>query len=71
MLHVRVRAAPVDGAANAGLVRFLAASLDVPLRDVVLEAGTTQRRKRLALQGVAADRLERRVPGVRLERLEK
>src|SRR5437764_1457187 len=39
VLRVRLAAAPVEGKANESLVRFLAASLGVPRRDVELVAG--------------------------------
>lgn len=45
VLHVRVTAAPADGAANAAVSRLLARTLDVPSRDVILVSGSTARRK--------------------------
>jgi len=57
-LRVRVPAAPVDGAANAALVAFLAEALRIPRRDVELVAGARARIKRLRLRGAGlADRL--------------
>ena len=44
-LHLRVAAAPVDGAANAAVVQMLAKALGIPSRDVVLVSGTTARVK--------------------------
>ena len=44
-LKIRLAAPPVDGKANAELLRFLADAFDVPLRDVVLVRGETSRHK--------------------------
>jgi uncharacterized protein (TIGR00251 family) len=45
VLHVRVTAAPVAGAANAAVVKLLARKLGVPPRDIVLISGATGRTK--------------------------
>jgi uncharacterized protein (TIGR00251 family) len=52
-LKVRLAAPPVDGAANAELVRFLAEALGVPRRAVRVVAGQTARRKVVEVEGVA------------------
>ncbi len=44
-LKVRLAAAPVDGKANAELVRFVATVFGVPLRSVTIVRGETSRRK--------------------------
>jgi hypothetical protein len=44
-LRVRLAAPPVDGRANAELLRFLAAAFAVPLRGVTLVRGETSRQK--------------------------
>lgn len=44
-LKIRLAAPPVDGKANAELLRFLAAAFGVPLRAVTLVRGETSRRK--------------------------
>jgi len=44
-LKVRLAAPPVDGKANAELLRFLAAAFAVPLRAVTLLRGETSRQK--------------------------
>ena len=46
-LKVRITAPPVEGRANAHLVKFIAAAFDVSRRDVELLAGDTGRTKRL------------------------
>jgi uncharacterized protein (TIGR00251 family) len=54
VLKVRVRAAPVDGEANAALVGMMARALGVAPRNVELTAGATSRIKRLRISGDAA-----------------
>ena len=51
-VKVRVAAAPVDGAANEELVRFLAERLGVPRSAISIAAGDTSRRKRVIIEGV-------------------
>ncbi len=52
-LKIRLAARPVEGAANAELVRFLAEAFGVPRRDVTIEAGAASRRKRVRVAGAA------------------
>ena len=54
VLQARVRAPPVDGQANAALVRLIAAALGVRPRDVRLVAGEGARLKRVKVSGSAA-----------------
>jgi uncharacterized protein (TIGR00251 family) len=51
VLKARVRAAATEGEANAALLKLIAKTLSVPLRDVSLEAGATARIKRLSITG--------------------
>ena len=44
-IKLRISAPPVDGAANAEVVRFLAETLRIPRRQVHLVQGDTGRRK--------------------------
>jgi len=53
-IKIKLKAPPVDGAANAELVRFVAERLDVPRSDVTITAGYTGRRKTLEIAGIAA-----------------
>lgn len=55
-IRIRLAAPPVDGAANAELVRFLAERLGVKRRDVTIIGGTTGRRKTVAVEGVTTER---------------
>ena len=49
----RLAAAPVDGAANAGLVALVAKTFGVPKRAVTIVSGETARLKRLHILGNA------------------
>ena len=51
VLKARVRAAATEGEANAALLKLIAKTLSVPLRDVSLAAGATARIKRLSIAG--------------------
>lgn len=51
-LKVRVRAAPIEGQANAALIIFIAKALKVPKSRVSLIAGDTARLKCLEIDGV-------------------
>jgi uncharacterized protein (TIGR00251 family) len=52
LLRIRLAAPPVDGAANAELVRFLAELLEVPQRSVSITAGHGGRQKTVTVAGV-------------------
>ncbi len=66
-IRIRLAAPPVDGAANAELVRFLAERLGLPRRAVAIRSGATGRRKTVAITGVTGDAAAR----VLLETAEK
>jgi len=53
-LVVRIAAPPVEGAANAALIDFLAARLGVARRAVRILSGDHGRDKRVAVDGVRA-----------------
>jgi len=53
VLRVRVSAPPVDGKANAALVKLVAKSLGVAKSAVTITAGETARIKTLAIDGDA------------------
>ena len=54
-VRIRLAAPPVDGAANAELVRFLAERFGVPRSAVTIVRGATARRKTVAILGVTAE----------------
>ena len=53
-LRIRLAAPPVDGKANAELVRFLADAFDVPQRQVTIVRGETSRQKSVRIDAPAA-----------------
>ncbi|MGH2535511.1 MAG: DUF167 domain-containing protein [Thermomicrobiales bacterium] len=57
VVHVKVLAAAVDGAANAALIRLFAESANVPKSTIAIVAGQTARRKRVLFRGLAASEL--------------
>lgn len=52
-LKARVRAAPVEGEANAALEALLARALGLPKRAVRVEKGATARLKQVAIEGMS------------------
>ena len=62
-IAIRLKAPPVDGAANAALLRFLAARLGVPLRDLTLVRGATARQKWIRVQGLSQAEASRALLG--------
>lgn len=58
-IKIRLQAPPVDGAANAELIRFLSERLGVPRQSIRIVSGETGRRKRVRVTGApdAAARL--------------
>ena len=54
VLKVRVRAVASEGEANMALVKLIAKTLGVALRDVSLVAGASARLKRLKIDGAGA-----------------
>jgi uncharacterized protein (TIGR00251 family) len=58
-IKIRLAAPPVDGTANAELIRFVAAQLRLPRRAVTILSGAAARRKTLAVRGVAAGTVAR------------
>ncbi len=54
-LRVRLKAAPVDGAANEELVRTLAKAFGVPRTDVQIISGHSSKRKSVTIDGNVAE----------------
>jgi uncharacterized protein (TIGR00251 family) len=61
VLRVRLAAPPVDGRANAALVRFLAKVTGVPPSSVRIIGGETSREKRVAFENIDAETLSARL----------
>ena len=66
VLRVRVMAPAVEGAANTALIRLLAEALGIARREVQIVAGATSRQKLVVVDGVAADAIVARFPGLRV-----
>jgi uncharacterized protein (TIGR00251 family) len=62
-LKIRINAPPVDGAANAELVRFLAERLALPRSAVRIVTGGSTRRKRVEISGASPETLARLTRG--------
>lgn len=60
-LLVRLAAPPVDGAANAALLEFVADFLGVPRKHVTLRSGERSRVKTLHVAGLTASQVEGRL----------
>ena len=56
-IRIRLAAPPVDGAANAELIRFMADQLGVKQSDIRIVRGTTGRRKTVVVEGLTVDRV--------------
>lgn len=57
-LKVRISSAPVDGAANAELVKLLAKKFSVAKSDIVITSGETSKNKRIKIQNLSVSKLE-------------
>jgi hypothetical protein len=57
VLRVRVKAPPVDGAANEALVQLVAKKLGVRKDSVSLVSGATARNKVIEVEGLTSDEL--------------
>ena len=57
IVRVRLTAPPVDGAANASLLKYLASTLDVPRSRLVIVTGEQSRQKRVLVRGMSQDSL--------------
>jgi uncharacterized protein (TIGR00251 family) len=63
VLRVRVQAPPVEGKANEALLRLLAKALGVPRSRLTIVAGRASRVKTVAVEGLDAAELRRRIEG--------
>ena len=66
VLRARVASPPVEGAANEALLRLVADELGVARRDVRLVSGAGARMKHVAVDGVTAELVLERWPGLRV-----
>ena len=61
VLRVRVRARPVEGEANAALIKLLARTLRVPKSAVALDRGGQSRLKMIRVDGLSDEDLRARL----------
>ncbi|MDO9588347.1 MAG: DUF167 family protein [Brevundimonas sp.] len=61
VLRVRVRARPVEGEANAALLKLLAKTIGVPKSAVSLDRGGQSRAKMISVAGLSDDALRTRL----------
>jgi uncharacterized protein (TIGR00251 family) len=64
VLHVRLTAAPVEGAANEALITLFARTFNLPKRGVRIVAGARSRTKRVELVGIDPPALASRLEGL-------
>ncbi len=64
VLHIKLTAPPVEGAANKAAVEFLAKTLGVRKSQVTLVSGQTGRDKTFEVAGLAPEELHRRITEV-------
>lgn len=57
-LKVRIASQPVDGAANAELIRLLAKKFGVAKSDVAIVSGETSKNKRVKITNLSASKFE-------------
>lgn len=60
-LKIGVAAPPVDGKANKQLLKFLATTLGVASRDLVLKSGAQSRRKQVVVCSLDADAVRTKI----------
>ena len=66
ILRAHVGAPAVEGAANNALIRLIADELGIARRDVRIVAGAGSRQKLLVVDGIDADAVEARWPGLKI-----
>jgi hypothetical protein len=60
-LKIRITAAPVAGAANKHLLKFLAKELRVARSQMNITSGATSRAKSIAIEGITAEEVRQRL----------
>ena len=60
-LKIALNAPPVEGKANAALLRFLSGKLGIPRKNIELCSGASSRDKRVFVSGVTIEQAEERL----------
>lgn len=63
-LKIAITAPPVDGKANEEVVKFLSRLLNIPGRDIVIQAGAQSRRKRVLLQSARVEEILEKIEAI-------
>ena len=63
VLHLRVTASPVDGAANRAVIALVAESLGIPKSAIDVKSGASARLKTLYISSLDAGEITRRLSG--------
>ncbi len=63
-LRIKLTAPPVDGAANAACLKFLADALDLPVSRLAVLRGERSRVKAIAIEGLSLDELSRKIQSI-------
>lgn len=61
-LKIKVIAPPIDGAANEGVLIFIAEALNLKTRQLRIISGSTSRRKVIEVQGVSLENVQKLLP---------
>lgn len=68
-IRARLKAPPVDGAANKALLELLAERLAIPRSAITIVRGTTSRQKMVEIEGVTVEEVERRIEQATVKKL--
>lgn len=60
-IKARLKAPPVDGAANKALIELLAERLAVPRRAITIVRGATSRQKMVEIEGVTVEEVKQKI----------
>ncbi len=60
-IKARLKAPPVDGAANKALIELLAEQLAIPQRAITIVRGAASRQKTVEIEGMTLEEVERRI----------
>lgn len=60
-IKIKLRAAALEGKANAALISFLAEELKIPKRNIVLERGQQSRDKLIRIEGLSEEDVQCRL----------
>lgn len=55
VIRIKIMSPPVEGKANAGLIKYLAKILDLPSSKIQIEHGEKSRDKRVRVNGITQD----------------